>query len=246
MKKGIFTLLILILCGSVYAQTGMPDNTIFNLSIDNSLFNNNVRRLMDKAGHRVDSFEEIGGSDRFLLNNWGNGGAVTIKNQTVNTNKYRYNYDFFKYELYAKAGDTIIVVNDKLVRWFYIVDQYSRHTFGRFPAIGSTNFEELLSADTTATGKFKLIKQRNTSVIKYAGANGSTALSGATGDQYQNELVYFLVTPDGAAVKFKLNNKSFLACLPPAYQTRAGGLLQQYKKLDEQNLAMLINDLNSK
>lgn len=252
MRKIIFTLLLLAFPCLLFAQIDLyvnpnlnfaNNNAINSMAFESLFFNNNVRTMAEASIRSGDFFEENGSTERFLCKGWTKGEVISNKNQKISTDKYQYNYDLMMHELYAKRGDTAIIVNPEQVRWFDITDKNTKHTFGKFPAIGSAGFEELLSTDT-ATNKLKLIKHCTISK-KNTSENSGTALTGQLGEEYQRDVSYYLIDADNNAIKLKLNKSEILAGLPQAYQARANILLTKYKKLDEPRLAMLINELNS-
>jgi len=248
MKFFYVVVLLTGLCQYASAQAHSDESfetTVFGNSffdrLDQLLTQQDIDNL---TSAKTSSFESLGGTNRFFSADWVAGGAVTFQGKTVRNNMYKFNYDFVKHELFAKTSDTIIAVNPDHLKSFYIIDATAnRHIFYKFPAIGVNDFEELLSADTAA-GKLKFVKQRNVTVIKYTGANANTALTGNTADSYQDVINYFILFPDKTVVKIKLSGKSFIENLKPQYQARANAVMGNLKKVNEADLAKVVNDIN--
>jgi hypothetical protein len=249
MKFFYVVVLLTGLCQCAFAQA--HDIESFETTVFGNSFFDRLDQLLTQqdidnlTSAKTASFESIGGTNRFFSTDWVAGGAVTFQNKIVRGDMYKYNYDFAKHELFAKTSEAIIAVNPDHLRSFYLIDSIgNRHTFYKFPAIGVNDFEELLSADTAA-GKLKFVKQRNVTIIKYTGANANSALTGNTGDSYQDVVNYFILFPDNTAVKIKLSGKSFIENLKPKYQARANAVMGNLKKVNEADLAKLVNDINA-
>lgn len=150
------------------------------------------------------SFRDAGGADRFLTSDWAEGGSLTSEHMVIRPNKYQFNYDFYKNVLYAKSGDSVIMVNSKNLLSFYIKGKDRQHTYYRFPAIGSPDFQELLSSDPHEN-KLRLVKQRRITFEKFDKPNANTALTGDISDKYRNVFIYFLISPDGTVTETSLN-----------------------------------------
>ncbi len=247
--KFFYVITLLTLVGKVAAgqtvdMSATVNNSIFTNNFINPLDNLLTRQeINDISSAKAATFESVGGTNRFLSIDWETGGAVTYQNKIVNSTRYKYNYDYISHQLFAKSGDTVIAVNGSHLKSFYITVNGRTHAFYKFPAIGSDNFEELLSADTVA-GKLRLIKQRNVTLIKYTQANASAALTGDRSDIYQGVVNYFILFPDNVAVKVKLSSKSVMESLEPQYRAKAIPLINNTKKIDEDSLARIINSMN--
>lgn len=188
------------------------------------------------------TFDQVGGTERFLANEWVPGAGINYYN-TVTTTGYTFNYDFWKKELYVKWGDTAIIADNNYLKSFYVTVDNEKHTFCRYQALGTAELVELLSADT-AQAKLKLVKMRTTTIQRNDKSNSGSNLMGDFKDHFTSEYAYYLVFPDDTAVKIKMNSKAFLEGLKPGYTAKAQELLKSVKKVNETSLKQVVNNIN--
>jgi hypothetical protein len=236
MKRIIYTLALVLITKTIFAQVTGSSSTseaYRNFMVQSS----SAIKIKDLV-----IFDLVGGSDRFFSNEWLTGGGTNYYNVTTSAN-YWFNYDFLKKELYVKWKDTAIIVDNNYLKSFYIYHKNEKHTFCRYPALGTTELAELLSADT-AQAKLKFVKLRNTKLQRNDKSSAGSNYLGDFADKYVNEYTYYLVFADDTAVKVKLNSKSFLESLKPVYTAKAQELLKSVKKINESSLKQVVDILN--
>lgn len=194
----------------------------------------------------TNDFLGLGGSNRFLDNNWLIGGVTNNFDVTI-SGKYYFNYDFLAQELHAKWKDTTIIVNTNYVKRFFLLNENVTHNFVKCPLIdqqGKYFFESLAFDElTNDSGKVQLLKLRTIKQVKANKNDYLANFSGDYADNLDNKIEYYLVFPNNTYNRVKLNKKSFIEVFEKDKE-KVENYLKQYNKVDEQIAAGLIRYIN--
>ena len=239
MKRIAYTILLVLVAKTIFAQNVA--------STSSAAMGEGYRNFMIQSTSAIKikemiTFDQVGGTERFLANEWVPGAGINYYNSSTAAG-YTFNYDFWKKELYVKWGDTAIIADNNYLKSFYVTVNNEKHTFCRYQALGTAELVELLSADT-AQSKLKLVKMRTTVILRNDKSNAGANLMGDFKDHFSTEYAYYFVFPDETTAKIKLNSKSFLEGLKPAYTSKAQELLKGVKKINENSLKQVVDNIN--
>lgn len=191
------------------------------------------------------NFKTAGGTERFLLNDWGRGWALSRGSEVVKEG-YAFNFDFEKNELYLRKDDedVMIVADNNSVRRFVIVNGLDSIRFVKSIAIDKTNkvFFQLLGGSTT--GKIALLKLRTSKQIPINKNDYARNASGNYAPDYRTTNVYYFVDAEIGVKGFEKITRDELLKLYPQHQAIIVKLITTKKSVDEKTLITLVNELN--
>lgn len=239
MKLSALTLLTVIainisVCAQITNRTGIAeDYRNFMVQSTSSL---NVKDLV--------TFEPIGGSDRFFSSTWETGGILNNKNIGFSKD-YLFNYDYQSQSIYVKWKDTAVIVDNDFVNSFYINKDRRIHFFHKFVIADQTCFGELISTDTLKS-KLRFVKMRIATIRKGDKASAGSNFVGDFSDKYITTIKYYLFYPDSSYKGVKLQKKSILEALSPAYINYAETTFMHVKSVNEDTVKQMIDRINEK
>lgn len=191
------------------------------------------------------NFKTAGGTDRFLLNEWGRGWALSRGSELVKEG-YAFNFDFEKNELYLRKDDEdlMIVADNNSVRRFVIVNGVDSLRFVKSIAIDKTNkvFFQLMGGSTT--GKVALLKLRTAKALPVNKNDYARNLSGDYSTQYRNTNIYYFVDAEIGVKGFEKITRDELLKLYPQHQAIIVKLVTSKKAIDEKTLIAFTNEVN--
>jgi hypothetical protein len=191
------------------------------------------------------NFKNAGGTDRFLLSEWGRGWALSRGSETVKEG-YAFNFDFEKNELYLRKDDedVMIVADNNSVRRFVLVNGTDSIRFVKSIAIDKTNkvFFQLMGGSTS--GKIALLKLRTAKALPVNKNDYARNFNGDYSTQYRNESVYFFVDAEIGVKGFDKITRDELLKLFPQHQAIIVKLVTSKKNIDEKTLAAFANEVN--
>jgi len=241
MKKLLFSVVFISLFTAAKAQLNMYaglEDTYRNFMLNvNSQFNKGV----------LHDFMGVGGDSRFMNNQWLIGGATNNYEVTISGNYY-FNYDFLAQELHAKWKDTTIIVNTNYIKRFFLLNNNVTHNFIKSPAIdaqGKYFFESLgFNEQTLDSGKVvQLLKLRTVKQVKAKKDDYLANFNGDYSDKLDNDITYYVVTPDNNYTKVKLTKKSLSSALSK-YKEKCDNFFKRNSELNEQTAGDLIRYIN--
>lgn len=240
MRKIIVVAMLAIAIGKTQAQSaiyGTLDDVFRDFMVQShTQFNKLIQN----------DFMGVGGDKRFMDNYWLQGGATNNYENTI-SGKYQFNYDFLGQELHAKWKDTTIVVNTNYVKRFFLVQKDVVHTFVKSPVLdpqGKYFYESLaFDDDTKDSAKVQLLKLRTIKKVKAKKDDYLANFNGDFADELDNDISYFVVSPDNTFTKIKLNKKSLIAALPK-YKDKVDAYFKQVSSFNEEVAAGLIRSIN--
>jgi hypothetical protein len=191
------------------------------------------------------NFKTAGGKDRFLLEEWGKGWALSRGSELVKEG-YAFNFDFEKNELYLRKDDEdlMIVADNNSVRRFVIVSGTDSLRFVKSIAIDKTNkvFFQLLGGSTS--GKIALLKLRTAKALPVNKNDYARNLSGDYAPEYRNTSVYYFVDAEIGVKGFEKITRDELLKLYPQHQALIVASITSKKALDEKTLIGFVNEIN--
>lgn len=191
------------------------------------------------------NFKTAGGKDRFLLEEWGKGWALSRGSELVKEG-YAFNFDFEKNELYLRKDDEdmMIVADNNSVRRFVLVSGTDSIRFVKSIAIDKTNkvFFQLMGGNTS--GKIALLKLRTAKALPVNKNDYARNFNGDYSTQYRNESVYFFVDAEIGVKGFEKMTRDELLKLFPQHQAIIVKLVTSKKNIDEKTLAAFANEVN--
>jgi len=191
------------------------------------------------------NFKTAGGKDRFLLEEWGRGWALSRGSEMVREG-YAFNFDFEKNELYLRKDDEdmMIVADNNSVRRFAIVSGLDSLRFVKSIAIDKTNkvFFQLIGGSTS--GKIGLLKLRTSKALVVNKNDYARNVSGDYSTQYRNESVYYFVDSEIGVKGFEKITRDELLKLFPQHQAIIVKLVTSKKNIDEKTLIAFANEVN--
>lgn len=191
------------------------------------------------------NFKTAGGTDRFLLNEWGRGWALSRGSELVKEG-YAFNFDFEKNELYLRKDDEdlMIIADNNSVRRFVIVNGVDSLRFVKSIAIDKTNkvFFQLMGGSTT--GKVALLKLRTAKALPVNKNDYARNLSGDYSTQYRNTNIYYFVDAEIGVKGFEKITRDELLKLYPQHQAIIVKLVTSKKAIDEKTLIAFTNEVN--
>jgi hypothetical protein len=191
------------------------------------------------------NFKTAGGKDRFLLEEWGRGWALSRGSEMVKEG-YAFNFDFEKNELYLRKDDEdmMIVADNNSVRRFVIVNGLDSLRFVKSIAIDKTNkvFFQLIGGNTS--GKIALLKLRTSKALPVNKNDYARNVSGDYSTQYRNESVYYFVDSEIGVKGFEKMTRDELLKLFPQHQAIIVRLVTSKKTIDEKTLIAFTNEVN--
>lgn len=214
---------------SASALTGMSQAALYG-SLDDVYTNFMVQAHTQFSKSILNDFMGVGGTDRFMSNQWVQGGATNYYNVTISQN-YLFNYDFLAQELHAKWRDTSIVVNTNYVKHFFLIENGKTHNFVKSPVLDPQGkfFYESIAYDEQSgdSAKVQLLRIRT---IKQLRANKNDYLANFNGDytdKYDNKTEYYIVFPDKTSTKVKFNKSSISEALSAKYKEKVNSYFKQ-------------------
>lgn len=191
------------------------------------------------------NFKNAGGTDRFLLSEWGKGWALSRGSELVKDG-YAFNFDFEKNELYLRKDDEdmMIVADNNSVRRFVIANGTDSVRFVKSIAIDKTNkvFFQLMGGSTT--GKIALLKLRTSKALPVNKNDYARNVSGDYSTQYRSESVYYFVDSEIGVKGFEKMTRDELLKLFPQHQAIIVRLVTSKKNIDEKTLIAFTNEVN--
>ncbi|MBK9491420.1 MAG: hypothetical protein IPO07_23470 [Haliscomenobacter sp.] len=191
------------------------------------------------------NFKTAGGKDRFLLEEWGKGWALSRGSEMVKDG-YAFNFDFEKNELYLRKDDEdmMIVADNNSVRRFVIVNGLDSIRFVKSIAIDKTNkvFFQLIGGNTS--GKIALLKLRTSKALPVNKNDYARNFNGDYSTQYRNESVYYFVDSEIGVKGFEKMTRDELLKLFPQHQAIIVRLVTSKKNIDEKTLIAFTNEVN--
>lgn len=197
---------------------------------------------------KSDKADFVDGSDnRFFGKDWVKGGVVNNYGSELSKG-FEFNYDFMRHELYAKWSDTVIVVDPRTVKYFYLnTPTGTKYFVKNFELDGKgEKFYESLAFEDMATDSagVKLLKFRSVKRIRANKNDYAANFSGDYSDTFSNSFDYYVVTPDGKYKRVKLSKKDIvnaLSAYPKLKNVNVGAIPDQ---LSEEAAAVFIEKLN--
>lgn len=191
------------------------------------------------------NFKTAGGKDRFLLEEWGKGWALSRGSETVKEG-YAFNFDFEKNELYLRKDDedVMIVADNNSVRRFVIFNGVDSIRFVKSIAIDKTNkvFFQLLGGSTS--GKIALLKLRTSKALPVNKNDYARNFNGDYSTQYRIENMYYFVDAEIGVKGFEKITRDELLKLFPQHQAIIVKLVSSKKNIDEKTLIAFTNEVN--
>ena len=197
MKQYLIILCLLYIQVASLAQnnTGIADDfkylAMHNMNVNTSTitsFNNN----------------QIKGS-QYLFEDWTSGSVTTTENITY-SNKYLFNYDKVKQNLYLKYTEQaglIILLDKSIIKTFTISNRIYRNATSVDPAL-KQSFYEILVADSNIC----LYKSTLTKFIKADPTNIMNVQTGNFASEFIDDVTYFVTLIGGAMKKINFSKTS--------------------------------------
>ncbi|WP_299757018.1 hypothetical protein [uncultured Pontibacter sp.] len=203
------------------AALALPVHAAFS-QINNTPAGINAQRNLQVLGEDGNStpvqlfdnrYEGVKGSPYFL-ENWGKG-SITVNNVTVEGVQLKYNV-FKNLLLYINAKGQPYETSLNGIHQFEIQDSLTsqKYVFKRLPPLGATDTElaHRLVLSLYEGQQLKLVMVP-TKVFLKANYRGAYSAHKAH-DEIRDEAVFYLIGPDDAVSKVKLNKKNLLKALP--------------------------------
>jgi hypothetical protein len=191
------------------------------------------------------NFKTAGGKDRFLLEEWGKGWALSRGSETVKEG-YAFNFDFERNELYLRKDDedVMIVADNNSVRRFVIFNGADSVRFVKSIAIDKTNkvFFQLIGGSTS--GKLALLKLRTAKALPVNKNDYARNFNGDYSTQYRNDYMYYFVDAEIGVKGFEKITRDELLKLYPQHQAIIVKLVTSKKNIDEKTLIAFTNEVN--
>ena len=191
------------------------------------------------------NFKTAGGKDRFLLEEWGRGWALSRGSEMVKEG-YAFNFDFEKNELYLRKDDedVMIVADNNSVRRFVIADGLDSIRFVKSIAVDKTNkvFFQLMGGSTS--GKISLLKLRTAKALPVNKNDYARNFNGDYSTQYRNDHAYYFVDAEIGVKGFEKMTRDELLKLFPQHQAIIVRLVTSKKPIDEKTLIAFTNEVN--
>ena len=142
---------------------------------------------------------------RFLSEGWMHGFGISPADSVVQNTDYLFNYDMMDGQLfYTLDQNNMFKVDGQKLKQFTLYDDNGQpYQFESVPAIDNAHYVQVVASGD----KYKIYKQI---YVKYVKANYQTNGMTSTGnnyDEYVPESTYYLVTGNGAPVKFNPKKK---------------------------------------
>lgn len=191
------------------------------------------------------NFKTAGGKDRFLLEEWGKGWAISRGSEVIKEG-YAFNFDFEKNELYLRKDDedVMIVADNNSVRRFVIANGLDSIRFVKSIAVDKTNkvFFQLIAGSTS--GKLALLKLRTAKALPVNKNDYARNFNGDYSTQYRNDQVFYFVDSEIGVKGFEKITRDELLKLFPQHQAIIVKLVTSKKSVDEKTLVAFANEVN--